>query len=184
MRSIFVLVTMIDVAWHFQGVGRVSSSMIHHIMTLLLLYIQVTHLDMVYGAYMGIVETVAPFYQLITLRIRPVEMRLCAIVVNVGVRIPFLMYMIRAQIEDIIFKWNGHDVHHQVRYISQGPLALSAGLFILLDLYWTKRMLRWLVKRQLLTRLPLCDQLGKIALLTHNTPPRFFLRHARVLEKK
>ena len=139
------IVLALDILWHINGL---LSEKVHHAVTATILYLTYNGSPVLrsYQVMNFIMESIAPFYQLIKWRLKPHMIRHLAIFVNCFVRVPYIlfvsipmlfsdlwMHMIEEKLDkegDVIVPW--------IWLLS----FLCCFVFLGLDFIWTKSMLQ------------------------------------------
>ena len=148
---LYFLVTFLDIIWHLDGLW---SEWIHHAFMSCYICISYTMSPLLrtYMVINGIMETVAPVYQMIKWGKTPFFWRRLAVGVNVCIRMPYVLffsfpilwYDVRMALYDRIVDKEGLIVIPWIWSFC----FLGCFTFLALDFLWTKALLRSLTRRE------------------------------------
>lgn len=144
---IYVLVMVVDVAWHIHGPWSVWA---HHAITATTIAMSwmMPPVARFYMVCYGLMETVAPFYQFIKLRIMARQMRQLALGVNVFVRLFFNIWSTARAVHDLRMRHDGKDPHNFINPAAWTFFTLCGFALSGLDYVWSQSMIESLRKHE------------------------------------
>ena len=141
--SLYFIITLLDIIWHLDGLW---SEWIHHGFMSCYIYIAYT-MSPLFRTYMvinGIMETVAPVYQMIKWGKSPFFWRRLAVFVNLCIRMPYVLffsvpilwYDVRMSLYDKIVDEEGLIIIPWIWFFG----FFGCVIFLALDYFWTKAL--------------------------------------------
>lgn len=148
---LYFVSTVLDIIWHLDGLW---SEWIHHGFMGFYIFVSYTRSPLLrtYMVINGIMETVAPVYQMIKWGKSPMFWRKLAVVINVCIRIPYVLffslpilwYDVRMSFVDRVVDEEGAVIVPWIWVFC----FFGCAIFLALDYFWTKALLHSIKRKE------------------------------------